>query len=436
MADRVDMSMQAYVDESGDDQLVYFKDSSAIHADENSGDTFVNFSDSDLDEISSFPSFLEGITSGIYLRKFLRNFKAGMQYVLHRGNIANNLTTTTEGSVLDATQGKILKDQIDSKINTSDIVDGLTQETSGKVLDARQGYLLNTNKVNISDIKNNLNTETAGSPLDAVQGKILKEQVDSKISTSNIADDLNQSTPGKVLDARQGYVLNTNKVNTSDIINNLNQPTSGKVLDAYQGNLLNVNKIETSAITNNLTTADTDTGKVLDARQGKVLNDRITTEVSNINTGLNAKVNVSDVANNLTTSISGKVLDARQGKILFDSISKNLGPIINDLTQPSPVQILKTNYFIYYDESYGQRLCRVLENINIGDNFVLDTNYEIVTEYLNSVADTTAFSMVVIGGTGYFYRSNQEIDPNVFGNVALLNYNVISNTATDETEGE
>ena len=43
-------------------------------------------------------------------------------------------------------------------------------------------------------------------------------------------------------------------------------------------------------------------------------------DVTNLQTGLDAKVNTSDIANNLTTTTSGKVLDARQGKALADLI--------------------------------------------------------------------------------------------------------------------
>lgn len=43
-------------------------------------------------------------------------------------------------------------------------------------------------------------------------------------------------------------------------------------------------------------------------------------DVTNLQTNLNGKINTSDIANNLTTTSSGKVLDARQGKALADLI--------------------------------------------------------------------------------------------------------------------
>ena len=54
-------------------------------------------------------------------------------------------------------------------------------------------------------------------------------------------------------------------------------------------------------------------------------------EVTNLQTNLNAKVNTSDIANNLTTTASGKVLDARQGKALKDYVDGLVGDIENDM---------------------------------------------------------------------------------------------------------
>lgn len=51
-------------------------------------------------------------------------------------NVANNLTTTEDGSVLDARQGKALND---NKIGKSNVVNNLTTTESGFALDARQG---------------------------------------------------------------------------------------------------------------------------------------------------------------------------------------------------------------------------------------------------------------------------------------------------------
>ena len=78
-------------------------------------DQTVSFTDADLDSgITSFPNFLTKIVSGMKLAKFLRDFKAGMAYVLHVGDLINNATCTESGKALDARMGKTLQDQITS----------------------------------------------------------------------------------------------------------------------------------------------------------------------------------------------------------------------------------------------------------------------------------------------------------------------------------
>ena len=54
-------------------------------------------------------------------------------------------------------------------------------------------------------------------------------------------------------------------------------------------------------------------------------------DVIDLQSNLNAKVNTSDIVNNLTTTASGKVLDARQGKALKDYVDGLVGDIENDM---------------------------------------------------------------------------------------------------------
>lgn len=83
-------------------------------------DEVVSFTDEDLDTgITSFGTYLSKIVSGMKLAKFIRDFKAGMQYVLHKGSLINNGTCNTAGEyALDAAYGKVLRDDIDS-LNSS-----------------------------------------------------------------------------------------------------------------------------------------------------------------------------------------------------------------------------------------------------------------------------------------------------------------------------
>ena len=57
--------------------------------------------------------------------------------------VANNLTTTTSGYVLDARQGKALKTLVDACLTAGDITDALDSTATNKALSAKQGGVLN-----------------------------------------------------------------------------------------------------------------------------------------------------------------------------------------------------------------------------------------------------------------------------------------------------
>ena len=63
-----------------------------------------------VDEIKSFPDFLKKFVTGNKLAVTMRNLKAGLQFVLHAGQIVNNCVTDNAGLPLSAAQGKVLKD--------------------------------------------------------------------------------------------------------------------------------------------------------------------------------------------------------------------------------------------------------------------------------------------------------------------------------------
>ena len=61
-----------------------------------------------VEGISSFPSFLETMKSKMNFFQFFRNLKAGLQFVLHTGQIVNNCVTDNSSLPLSAAQGKAL----------------------------------------------------------------------------------------------------------------------------------------------------------------------------------------------------------------------------------------------------------------------------------------------------------------------------------------
>lgn len=75
-----------------------------------------------VEGISSFPSFLETMKSRMNFFQFFRNLKAGLQFVLHTGQIVNNCVTDNSSLPLSAAQGKALMDkytQLYSDLNTT-----------------------------------------------------------------------------------------------------------------------------------------------------------------------------------------------------------------------------------------------------------------------------------------------------------------------------
>lgn len=75
---------------------------------------------------------LEGLQH--FYDKYIRPLK-GAAYK----EVANNLTTEKDGSVLDARQGKVLEDR---KVDKKNIINSLLTTQEGYVLDARQGKIL------------------------------------------------------------------------------------------------------------------------------------------------------------------------------------------------------------------------------------------------------------------------------------------------------
>ena len=70
------------------------------------------FDDSGVTEdIKSFPDFLSKFVTGNKVAITLRNLKAGLQFVLHAGQIVNNCVTDNAGLPLSAAQGKALMDK-------------------------------------------------------------------------------------------------------------------------------------------------------------------------------------------------------------------------------------------------------------------------------------------------------------------------------------
>ena len=121
-----------------------------------------------VEGISSFPSFLETMKSKMNFFQFFRNLKAGLQFVLHAGQIVNNCVTDNAGLPLSAAQGKVLKDlytqlysdsqALANNLSGKRVVDQFTAPTNTKITYAyKYGNMVSLTVV-MSGIKDGWNT--------------------------------------------------------------------------------------------------------------------------------------------------------------------------------------------------------------------------------------------------------------------------------------
>lgn len=110
-----------------------------------------------------------------------------LYYSLLKDKVKGDILTEggTTGQVLaKASDDDYDTEWVDPTGGEVNVANNLTTTEEGFVLDARQGKALNDNKVNITDIANNLTTTEEGFVLDARQGKALKEQIENSVSSN------------------------------------------------------------------------------------------------------------------------------------------------------------------------------------------------------------------------------------------------------------
>ncbi len=201
--------------------------------------------------------------------------------------VANNLTTTGEGYALDARQGKVLNDSLNSLV-----VNNLTTTTTGNALDASQGKVLNDAITELRNIP--VDTAMSDSSTNTVQNKIIKSYADGLNSAVNTRIGLSESVIISIL----------GDLATVEANNTTSQSYSVGDYLVYNNILF---KVTASISSGGTITPGTNCTATTAGAEFKALN--------------NSKLNASAVVNNLTTTESGYALDARQGKALSSSIS-------------------------------------------------------------------------------------------------------------------
>lgn len=217
--------------------------------------------------------------------------------------------------VKDTQEVYVLKDV--SKITSSDYsgwkrVDGggvtqtvvenvLTSTSTTHALSAAQGKVLNDSKLNKTDVVNNLTTSDVSKALSAAQGKALSDRIGAL---------------GNV------YKYKGTKPTISEVI---------AITDAFVGDVYNVEAefsvggkkypagTNVACIKNTSTTEHTEAN--WDPLGGTVDLTAYATKTE-MNSGLNSKINTSAIKNDLTTGGVTNVLSAEQGKILKQMIDQ------------------------------------------------------------------------------------------------------------------
>jgi len=87
-----------------------------------------------VEDIKSFPDFLTKLVTGNKLAVTIRNLKAGLQFVLHAGQIVNNCVTDNAGLPLSAAQGKALMDKYTQLYSDLPIIGKFTNKKNKDII--------------------------------------------------------------------------------------------------------------------------------------------------------------------------------------------------------------------------------------------------------------------------------------------------------------
>ena len=219
---------------------------------------FPQFDDSgSVAEISSFPDFINKIRNKMDIYQFYRNMKAGLGYVLHKGQLVNNCTSTDTDKPLAAAMGKTLWDKI-----TDTILALTNHKTSGdhdsryyteSEIDTKLGGKANSSHTHDDRYytESEMNTKLSGKS-DTSHGH------SGMLTTSNIVNNCTSTNTDKPLAANQGKLLmdKYNQLNsdlryiaiwrTTDI--NVGVLTAGAEKFAQTADLTMINGYDTAGI--------------------------------------------------------------------------------------------------------------------------------------------------------------------------------------------
>lgn len=181
------------------------------------------------------------------------------------------------------------------------VEDVLTSTSTTHALSAAQGKVLNDNKLNKTDVINNVTTNDTTKALSAAQGKIIWERINDLGNVYKYRG--TKTTISEVITITNALVGDVWNVETEFSVGGKKYPAGTNV----------------ACIKNTSTTEHTEAN--WDPLGGTVDLSAYATKTE-MNSGLNSKINTSAIKNDLTTGGVTNVLSAEQGKILKQMIDQ------------------------------------------------------------------------------------------------------------------
>ena len=261
--------------------------------------------------------------------KDIQNIKTDIQNIYRGTFTASKAISDQNGKTIDLTYAKIedLKNGVvgvmkylksDGTIG-GNIVDILTEVRNN--LSTFTSFVQNhftSGKANTASLSDRTTSDRHGNQIDTYYATV--------VALNNAIAEINKIKDGTVVAKKaekdkDGNDIHSTYVKKANIVNNVTQTDTDKPLSAYQGKLL---KAMIDDIYTLLQSDDTSLDQLQEI-VGYIKNNR-----SLIEGITSSKVSVSDIIDNLVSSISDKPLSAKQGKVLKDLVDSKQA-IISDL---------------------------------------------------------------------------------------------------------
>ncbi len=360
---------------------------------------------------------------------------------IKKEQIVNNLTTENATAPLSATQGKLLKSEIDglesdvqnNKLEVDEFIASTNAKFNGnKAKESEKsdiayadedGNNIKNTYTKKSDIVDNLTSTDTTKPLSANQGKVLKNLIDA-INDLLESDDssLNeiQEIVNYIKDNRELIQsITTTKVNVSDIINNLTSAISNKPLSANMGKVLSDELNELSnTLSSHIDIYNEFKQEVSNTYATKTDLNTANTNITNITENY---INKNSIIDNLISTDISKPLSANQGKVLNDKIVSAEAEITK--IKNGTIIVNKT-----YNDENGNNITDTYSTIAYVDSKLsdIDTFVQYPNGSLKTIVITAYNDEDFVNSIAFAFATDKDDNNNLlYGNIALITEEIL-----------